>query len=181
MKYDYEILNEDDRLCFDEFMIKYKDNILNHNIDKDTLSNLVSSALSVYEFNENEILRRIRYIYIAIISIKYFDTDPERSCKDEGKIYDLVENINDIKNDIHFRYYETEKLYDIDKLCKRVYISLLDKDYCYHEFLEYDVPINEFSPDHLLDIKYHLNNFKEWGYFDKDFINTIDTEFRRYL
>ena len=203
-----EFIEVDYRNALDEFgdllenerkiYFKYKDQIESGKFTKEGIENIVAYFKDMIEWDEEIIKNKIRDIYIAIFSIKYLC---ERYV-DTYQVQQLIGCIHYLKNDLifynNYRYYKNGKKYgdddmikyDIDKLCKEVYIDLYENSvYGIEDKSDWDdffikvfgaiPPIlkpyeerdEEFNPIHLLDLEWHFRNFKELGksnvYMDK--------------
>lgn len=163
--------NEDHyNLSLEELNEKYGKDIKNNRITQDIYNEIINTLLEYTNTIESIIKYRIKRIFISIISIKYLD---ENGQKDIGKVYELIENINFLLYNelISFNGLLKTKYYNIESLCNIVYNEL--KDTIYGKYIP-DTAEEDFNYKNLLDINYHLTNFKKYGVNDKEFINFIN-------
>lgn len=170
-------------LSYEEAYEKYSKEIENGVIDQDSIDNILAVFMDLKNGEIEYFKGRIKLIYETILNRKYLS---EEGLSDVGSIYDLVKNIVSLKADSSFMEdYEkflnngSINFYNIPKLCKEVYEYFVEnhawKEICNIPFEEQE----ELQPEHLLDIKYHLDHFREWNKGDKHFEEVLNQDFWR--
>lgn len=161
-----------DILDYSGFMAKYRKKINGLKISKNTLSDMRAMLADYDDVLKNRFKFYIMNILIAIAEVKYMDCPRP----DIGSVFRLVRSVNSINTykDLYSdEYFNWKELYDetYDYLCTSGYYS----EYFIGRKDEID-----YSYEKLLDIKYHLNNFKQYCNMDdpynKDFINVINSD-----
>lgn len=158
-------------LSIEELNKKYKDDIINNKITQEIFDEIVNTIIEYEDTIKSIIKYRIKNIFISIISIKYIDINGP---KDIGKVYSLIENINFLLYNELLSYNGILKTdyYDLENLCNEVYYDLKN-NIIYGKYLS-NVIDEDFKYINLLNIEYHLSNFKKYGSTDKEFVDFIN-------
>lgn len=160
-----------DILSYSEFMSKYRKNINGFKISKNTLSHMRAMLIDYDDALKNRSKFYIRNILIAIAEVKYMDCPRP----DVGSIFRLVRSVNSINT---YKEFYTDEYFNWKELYNEAYKELCEDSYDeYFIGKEDDI---DYSFDKLLDIEYHLNNFKQYCNMDdpynKDFVEIINNE-----
>lgn len=155
-----------DPLDYFEFMDKHgdqlKSELQNGELSQDMLDNIVSIFMEIYDGIELGYVYIIEEIFMQIINVKYINY-PEGSV---DAIPTMVKYISYLKTDWDF-----EDM-DIDNLCKRAYDKIYNSGTGHYMPEEME---EEFKAEHLLDLKWHLNNFKKYS-TNKEFLKSLDQQ-----
>lgn len=155
--YKIKKIKEDDELSFDEFMVKYGDQlregIKKGELSQDLISNLAYMILDYDEWKKWQYQKMIEDIYINIVEFKYMCN----GCSCSDPIYEIVDHITFLKEDKDFNH--RIEYWNLEELCNKAYRNIYNTGYA--EYMEYEME-EEFKPEHLFDWRYHLNNFKKY-------------------
>ena len=132
------------------------------------LTNLMNLVYDEYKSIKDNISYHIGMMYQSIIYIKY--SKFLKNWDDIGDLDLFVSNYLVLYHKYHsIIKYDTEY---IKNLCNSIYIE--KRKYFYSQELLSEFIEEEFKPEHLLDLEYHLDNFEKWCNGDKEFINQIN-------
>lgn len=168
----------EDILSYEEFMLKYKNEIRKNNISKNILSHMRASILDNEYYIFKNYINKVQDILIAIAEVKYMD--PGRP--DIGSIFKLFKAALYLLNDIGIEF--SPDYYNLKEIYNKAYDELKDNVVYKEYFIGKENEI-DYSFDKLLDVKYHLNNFR--NYCDKDnpyndeFIDILNRELWRFI
>ena len=152
--YKIKKIKEEDELSFDEFMIKYGDQlregIKKGELSQDLISNLAYMILDYDEWKKWQYQFAIERIFSDIMGFIYLNKGYGIDC-----ISDLIDYITFLNNDKDFNY--RIEYWNLEELCNKAYRNIYLSDFMPKERGE------EFSPEHVLDYWYHLKNFKKYA------------------
>lgn len=162
--YKIKKIKEEDELSFDEFMIKYGDQlregIKKGELSQDLISNLAYTMISYDEWKKWQYQDMIEKIYNCITGFIYLDNGRSTDC-----IMSLEDSIKRLDMDKDFnRFIE---YWNLEELCNKAYRSIY-----LSEFMPKEMP-EELKPEHLLDYRYQLENFKKYAK-GEDAINLLN-------
>lgn len=161
---------------FIDFIEKYKEDLINGNVNNISKKMLISAILLMDDDIETTFSDLVTTAIENIVWIKYiFDDDTYSSYLNSLQIFRrTIESLIKFK-EIYprcFHHYVTQKT------CNAGYHHVY-----FHIGEEYNFPkdpIDEVSVDHITDIKYYINNFIDWHKDDK-FILAIKEVFPEYI
>lgn len=160
-------LGYEDILSYMEFMDKYgsrlKEEYDKGEISQEVLDHMTACIIDHTKVVESRYINLIKEIYYCIIDVKYINY-PDGG---HDTILKLIESIEFLE-----RFILITSDIDFATLCNAAYNDLSTG--CYSGYLNSEME-EEFKPEHLLDIGWHLNNFKKYS-TNKEFLKEIERE-----
>lgn len=150
-----------------EFVDKYKINLEKREINQEIIDNSIETIIDQESYNHNKYIECIYQIYDTVYTIL--------NNGDYTIIGYLVRNIIYLKND------DNLETYSLDDLCNEAY-DLLKKNYSiYNISLSKELP-EEFKKEHIFDLKYYMDLFKEKCLKKKvELIDIINKDIWKYI
>ena len=167
-----------DGITYEEFMSKYKKKLSKTNISRKILSYLIDMILDEDSIQYNKYKIAIEDILIAIAEVKYMDSPRP----DVGSIFRMFRATFILNND-RLRIYDKIKYFNLKEIYEEAYNDL--ENSAYKEYFIDKREELDYSFDKLLDLEYHLNNFRNYCNIDdpynNKFIKELDKELWRYI
>ena len=166
----------EDILCYEQFMMKYGKDIKKKIINKKIINMMVATMNDDEMYIFDEYIEKVQDILIAIAEVKYMD--PGRP--DVGSIFKIFRStcyLSEDRNIQHFSEY-----YDLKKIYNMAFDEL--KESGYREYFIGKENEIDYSFDKLLDLEYHLNNFRNYcnkdDPYNEEFIDILNRELWRF-
>lgn len=171
--------NIDNVLSIEEFLLRYKNDLLYNNITQDILNNMVATILE----QEDNIISNIKYhvniIFTCIINLKYFDYSVEFFKDQMNEIENSIIYLKNLPECGYDNYLKMD-FYNLDKICYEVYWNIYNKYNHYKGYLSETID-EEFTGEHVLNLKYYLDKVKEYKKDNKEIIELIENKSWRYI